>query len=221
MYVCRLCSNNSLSYQDNMQDCCYDDFNILTFGIGYYFKIIKIQRWFRKLKQKITTIVIVSGFFDPIGPNHILLFNEAKKLGDYLIVGINSDECAIQKKGQKCFMPYNDRANICENLKMVDKVVSFNDKDGTACLLLQDIYDKYKSKVDKKIYKLIFANGGDRHIGDTPEQNYVDKFLPNKVKMEYGVGGTYKRASSSEYLRDWVNNTMKRYNINFELKNKY
>lgn len=50
--------------------------------------------------KPIKTIVIVSGFFDPIGIHHIILFEEAKKLGDYLIIGVNSDNCGEVKKGQ-------------------------------------------------------------------------------------------------------------------------
>lgn len=167
------------------------------------------------------TIVIVSGFWDNLGPQHILLFNEAKKLGNYLIVGVNSDECALKKKGQPSFMPLEDRIEICENLHMVNAVVSFEDSDGTACQLLQDVYNKYQEKIDNGSIELIFANGGDRSKGSTPEQDYVDNHLNGKVKMVYEVGGSYKRASSSDYLRNWVNNTMTRYNVDFKLEKKY
>jgi len=167
------------------------------------------------------TIVIVSGFFDPLGPNHTLLFNEAKKLGDYLIVGINSDECGVMKKKQQCFMNLSDRMDICSNLKAVDEVLAFEDSDGTACQLLQDIYNKYKDEVSAGTIKLIFANGGDRSQDSTPEQEYVDKYLNKSIHMEYEVGGSHKRASSSDYLKNWVNNTMERYDIDFKLKTKY
>lgn len=179
-----------------------------------------IYNYFYPIEPK-RKIVIVSGFFDPCGPQHLLLFNEAKKLGNYLIVGVNSDLCALKKKGQHAFIPLKDRIEICENFKMVDKVVSFNDNDGTACQLLQDIYDEYKQDIDNGYIELIFANGGDRSAGSTPEQKYVDENLNGKVKMIYEVGGSYKRASSSDYLRNWVNNTMERYNIDFKLEKKY
>jgi cytidyltransferase-like protein len=51
-------------------------------------------------------IIIVSGFYDPLSFHHLKLFEEAKKLGDYLIVGLNSDECSERKKGQPSFMPF-------------------------------------------------------------------------------------------------------------------
>ena len=49
-------------------------------------------------------IVLVTGGFDPIAPGHIEYFKAAKKLGDPLWVGLNSDEWLIPKKGQ-AFMP--------------------------------------------------------------------------------------------------------------------
>ena len=45
-------------------------------------------------------IVLVTGGFDPIHSGHIAYFNEAKELGDILIVGVNSDEWLTRKKGQ-------------------------------------------------------------------------------------------------------------------------
>ena len=185
--------------------------------------IESIYNYFDNTYYQKKTIVIVSGFWDPICPNHTLLFEEAKKLGDYLIVGINSDVCGLMKKGQPVFMPFKDRKEICEKLQMVDGVVGFEDSDGTACQLIQDIYNKYKEEIDSGLYELIFANGDDRTPDQDacPEQKYVDEHLPKKVKMVYGVGGFHKRASSSEYLKNWVNNTMIRYKNDFRLQKKY
>ena len=49
-------------------------------------------------------IIIVSGGFDPLHSGHIAHFKAAKELGDLLIVGLNSDDWLIRKKG-KPFMP--------------------------------------------------------------------------------------------------------------------
>ena len=74
------------------------------------------------------TIVLVTGGFDPIHSGHIAYFNEAKKLGNELWVGVNSDEWLVRKKGRP-FMPFVERANIIKNLKMVDLVLSFDDDE--------------------------------------------------------------------------------------------
>ena len=60
-------------------------------------------------------IVIVSGGFDPIHSGHISYLKSAKKLGDKLIVALNSDAWLQQKK-DKFFMPFNERKIIIENL---------------------------------------------------------------------------------------------------------
>ena len=42
-------------------------------------------------------IVVVTGGFDPLHSGHIVYFEDAKKLGDKLIVGINSDEWLVNR----------------------------------------------------------------------------------------------------------------------------
>lgn len=169
------------------------------------------------------TIVIISGFFDPIGIQHLVLIEKASKLGNKVICGVNSDESAIMKKGQFPFMPFKDRVKICSCLKFVDEAVGFEDDDiGSACYLIRDVYNKYKERVDSGKVKIIFANGGDRsNTSETPEYKYIHDKLDDKVEMLYGIGGYHKTASSSQYLREWVNSTCIRYNINFKLEGKY
>ena len=60
-------------------------------------------------------IVLVTGGFDPIHSGHIAYLKEAKKLGDMLVVGVNSDEWLIRKKG-KFFLPYHERRTIIQNI---------------------------------------------------------------------------------------------------------
>ena len=137
------------------------------------------------------TLVLVTGGFDPLHSGHIEYFKEAKKLGDFLIVGINTDEWLTRKKGRP-FMPYKERLAIIESLKMVDAVVAFDDSDDTACGAIF----KVKATVGHK--KLIFANGGDRTAKNTPEEiTYGDH-----VEFVYGVGGV-KTNSSSWILDEW------------------
>ena len=60
-------------------------------------------------------IVVVSGGFDPIHSGHISYLNEAKKIGDKLIVALNSDEWLTIKKGK------NFMAISAENIKSLLK----------------------------------------------------------------------------------------------------
>ena len=136
------------------------------------------------------TIVVVSGGFDPIHSGHIRLIKEARALGDQLIVGINSDEWLARKKGQ-AFMPWQERLCVINNLQQVDEVYTFNDDDGTATHLLQQVRAHYPAD------RIIFANGGDRTQDNIPEMA-----VPN-VEFVFGVGGTDKANSSSWILQEW------------------
>ena len=55
--------------------------------------------------------VLVTGGFDPIHKGHIALLKDAKDQGNYLIVGLNSDEWLKRKKGRQ-FMDYDERKEI-------------------------------------------------------------------------------------------------------------
>ena len=71
-------------------------------------------------------IVVVSGGFDPLHSGHIAYFEAARKLGDMLIVGVNSDAWLTRKKGAP-FMLCHERVTIVENIRVVDNVILFND----------------------------------------------------------------------------------------------
>ena len=139
-------------------------------------------------------IVIVTGGFDPIHSGHIAYFEDAKKLGDKLVVGLNSDEWLINKKGRP-FMPLSERIEIVKNLRVVDKVITFNDQDNSASDAIKKVLDDYPNN------KIIFANGGDRTLDNTLEMD-VFKNEPN-VEFIFGVGGDYKKNSSSWILKEW------------------
>ncbi len=137
-----------------------------------------------------TTIVVISGGFDPIHSGHIRLIKEARLLGDMLIAGINSDEWLARKKG-RAFMPWPERLAVLNNLKPVDEVYTFDDDDGTACHLLHQVRAHYPDA------RIIFANGGDRTRENIPEMS-----VPN-IEFVFGVGGSDKANSSSWILQEW------------------
>jgi cytidyltransferase-like protein len=139
-------------------------------------------------------VVLVTGGFDPLHSGHLAYFEEAKKLGDKLIVGVNSDDWLTRKKGRP-FMPFKERIALIQEMKIVDKVIGFDDSDDTAC---HAIFHTLSTHGD---IKLIFANGGDRTNTTTPEYaTYGD--MPN-VEFAFGVGGEDKKNSSSWILDEW------------------
>lgn len=142
-------------------------------------------------------VVIVTGGFDPIHSGHIEYFKEAKKLGDVLIVGVNSDEWLVRKKGQQ-FMNLAERVNIIKNLVMVDSVITFDDSDGTAKSAIRQCLDLYPES------EIIFANGGDRTKSNISEMELVcSKEETERLKFKFSVGGSNKMNSSSKILTEW------------------
>jgi cytidyltransferase-like protein len=135
-------------------------------------------------------IVLVTGGFDPLHSGHISYLNHADHLGEWLIVGLNSDAWLTRKKGRP-FMPWRERMVVLDNLHMVDRVIEFDDSDGTACDAIRKVKEMFPND------EIIFANGGDRTSENIPEQVFDD------VEFVFGVGGEDKANSSSWILEEW------------------
>ena len=137
-------------------------------------------------------IVLVTGGFDPLHSGHIAYFKAARKLGDILIVGLNSDDWLTRKKGRP-FMPWAERLCVINNLAMVDEVYTFDDADGSAKEFIRQVRAHYPNDT------IVFANGGDRTDKNIPEMDVVD----SNIEFVFGVGGEDKKNSSSWILEDW------------------
>lgn len=137
---------------------------------------------------------IVSGGFDPIHEGHIAMIRDAASKSDGVILLLNSDAWLIRKKG-KNFMNVVSRKIVCDNIKGVIDVLEFNDDDGSASDGIKLAREKYPYA------QLIFANGGDRTNSNIPEGPTCEKYC---VRLEFGVGGTFKANSSSWILKNWV-----------------
>jgi cytidyltransferase-like protein len=142
-------------------------------------------------------VVMVSGGFDPVHIGHVRMFNEAKKLGDELVVYINNDNWLRVKKGF-VFMPEHERKEIIEAFESVDRVIISSHKENTTdmsvCVGLIEIKPH------------IFANGGDRDEKDAnnPESSlYKEREIHKKlgIEMVYNVGHGGKVQSSSDLVK--------------------
>ena len=67
--------------------------------------------------------VFVSGCYDILHAGHIDFFEQAKALGDYLIVSFASDEVLVKYKNRKSSLPEAHKRKILESIQLVDKVV--------------------------------------------------------------------------------------------------
>lgn len=92
--------------------------------------------------------VITYGTFDLLHYGHINLLRRAKELGDYLIVGLSTDDFNWNCKNKKCYFSYEERKQLLEAVRYVDLVIP---------------EENWTQKVeDVKLYKAdIFVMGND------------------------------------------------------------
>jgi rfaE bifunctional protein nucleotidyltransferase chain/domain len=86
----------------------------------------ELQAFLNKNKQQ--KIVFTNGCFDILHRGHVSYLNEARALGDILILGLNSDASVKRLKGES--RPVNseqDRKFVMENLKAIDFVEIFTE----------------------------------------------------------------------------------------------
>ena len=67
--------------------------------------------------------VITYGTFDLLHYGHINLLRRAKSLGDYLIVGLSTDEFNNKEKNKECYFDYENRKLLLDAVKYVDLVI--------------------------------------------------------------------------------------------------
>lgn len=123
--------------------------------------------------------VCTSGYFNPIHIGHLRLLEEAKKLGDYLVVIVNNDNQVDLKGGH--FMSEYERLEIVKSIKWVDEVILSIDNDRTVLNTLKQV------KPD------IFAKGGDSVENNVPELELCNSL---NIKVIFNVGGDKIQSSS-------------------------
>jgi len=100
----------------------------------------------RKLKERGEKIVFTNGCFDLLHVGHVRLLSAAKKLGDVLVVAVNSDRSvrSLGKGRGRNLVPEAERAELVSALEMVDYVVVFGEPTPRALIraLIPDILVK-------------------------------------------------------------------------------
>ncbi len=67
--------------------------------------------------------IITYGTFDLLHYGHINLLKRAKALGDYLVVGLSTDEFNQREKNKHCYFSYEQRKALLESIRYVDLVI--------------------------------------------------------------------------------------------------
>ena len=135
-----------------------------------------------ELKKQNKKIVTTNGVFDFLHIGHIRYLKEAKKLGDVLIVAINSDSSTKKIKGP--IRPLNnekDRAEVLAALQCVDYVAIFNEENPIKFLeeIKPDFHVKGGDYEPEQIIEkdVVIKNGGKVHLIDKIEGYSTTRFI--------------------------------------------
>jgi len=135
----------------------------------------------KSLKAQNKKIIFTNGVFDIIHRGHVEYLNEAKKLGDVLFVGLNSDSSVKKIKGDKRpFIKENDRAIVLTNLKPVDYVVVF-EEDNPYNLIKFILPDVLVKGGDWKPADIIGSDVVLEHGGKVQSLKYVDNYSTTAI----------------------------------------
>jgi D-beta-D-heptose 7-phosphate kinase/D-beta-D-heptose 1-phosphate adenosyltransferase len=117
-------------------------------------------------------IVFTNGCFDLLHSGHIQYLNQAKALGDILIVGINTDKSVKRIKGPlRPINPLEERIRVLSALSCVDYVLVFDEDTPDAVIRL--------------VRPEIFVKGGDYQRADLPEAALVEELGGQVVILPY------------------------------------
>jgi len=133
------------------------------------------------IENKGKKIVFTNGCFDILHKGHVTYLSEAKKLGDLLIVGLNSDASVKRLKGNE--RPINnedDRKFVLSQLKSVDFVEIFN--EDTPLSLIMKIMPRILVKGgDWKIDQIVGGKEVIENGGDVFSLNFVDGYSTTSI----------------------------------------
>ena len=149
-------------------------------------KLIPIVKKLRKQNKKIVT---TNGVFDILHLGHVKYLEEEKKLGDVLIVGVNTDASVKKIKGDK--RPINDeksRMGVLAGLESVDYAFFFNEKDPRNWIeqIKPDIHAKAG---DYKMHQIIEKDSVEKNCGIIKiiklERGYSTTAIIDKITKVY------------------------------------
>ena len=154
-----------------------------------YRSILELKNKIIELKKYDNVIVFTNGCFDILHKGHITYLTEARELGNYLIVGLNSDSSVTQIKGPK--RPINKqqfRSEKLLELNSVDDVIIFNE------VTPQNIINELQPNIlvkggDYKKNEIVGAREVEEKGGEVVILPLVPGYSTTKIIKEKGLTG--------------------------------
>lgn len=154
---------------------CCSDMELRSFFAHQHKHIVGMQELteicdiYHAQKRK---IVFTNGCFDILHSGHVNYLNRAGKLGDILIVGINTDESIRRLKGtSRPVNPLADRVEVIAALSTVSHIIAFGEEENDTPI-----------ELIKCVRPDIFVKGGDYTKAQLPEASVVEK-LGGKIQF--------------------------------------
>jgi rfaE bifunctional protein nucleotidyltransferase chain/domain len=121
--------------------------------------------WVEQLQREGRTVVFTNGVFDILHPGHVRYLQDARREGDALIVGLNTDRSVKAIKGSsRPINPLDERAEVLSALNCVNAVVVFDEDDPAHLVerLQPDVLAKGADWVTERIIgrETVEARGG-------------------------------------------------------------
>ena len=115
------------------------------------------------VREKGATVVFTNGCFDVLHAGHVRYLTKARAMGDYLVIGLNSDASVRRLKGNN--RPINtedDRAEVLDALRAVDAVTIFGEPTAEALIEI--------------VRPDVYVKGGDYTLETLPEAKIVKEY---------------------------------------------
>jgi rfaE bifunctional protein nucleotidyltransferase chain/domain len=128
-----------------------------------------------RIRERGGTVVFTNGVFDLLHPGHVRYLQDARRLGDALIVGVNSDRSVRANKGpERPITPAEERAEILLALGCVDAVAVFDEETPAAII--------------SRLQPDVLVKGADWGAGNIVGRDTVEARGGRVVRMELAPG---------------------------------
>lgn len=136
---------------------------------------IELERWLTIVRFKNQKIVFTNGCFDILHKGHIQYLAEASELGDYLVIGLNTDTSVKKLKGNgRPYLDQESRVLILASLKFVAAIVFFNEETPLELI--------------KQIQPDILVKGADYRSGEIVGSDFVKQYGGEVVTLDLVEG---------------------------------
>ncbi len=157
----------------------------------------QLQKIVGSERNKGKTIVLANGCFDLIHAGHIRYLREAKKLGDILVVALNSDASVRKLKGRgRPILQERERAEILATFSDVDYLIIFDEPNVEKILLAlkPDVHAKGSDYTKKTVpeRETVLGYGGKIAIAGGPKIRSTSEVIPrilSKMKKQSSAAG--------------------------------